>query len=295
MVTVATQPRRGLEESDAPARIARPRFAPYDPSMYAGYAGGVQRRHIEPSAATAAAVAALFVDQRERDALGLVMPRAEIQIVARFGPSTVGGVDVHAMGGRQSVHRKRLRRGQRALTARLHLGAAEAVLGVPASAIAGRIVSIEDLWGSAESRRLLDRLAGAPDMLDAAAALQSAIAERLAIGDGRRNGARLAVDAARRLTGANVTAVASDLGVSERHLRRVFRETVGVSPKAYAKLARFHRALRAAREGRQLGWASIAAESGYYDQAHLIADFRAIAGVTPQVFLGELAAARSLG
>ena len=93
-----------------------------------------------------------------------------------------------------------------------------------------------------------------------------------------------------------MNAVAVDLGVSERHLRRVFRETVGVSPKAFAKLARFHRALRAAREdaSRELGDAS-PPHAGYYDQAHLIAEFRAIAGVTPRALLGELRAAPLLG
>ena len=83
-------------------------------------------------------------------------------------------------------------------------------------------------------------------------------------------------------------AVASDLGVSERHLRRVFREAVGVSPKTFAKLTRFHRALNSAREKDEPAWASIAAAVGYYDQAHLIADFHAIAGTTPSAFLAEL-------
>jgi AraC-like DNA-binding protein len=92
-----------------------------------------------------------------------------------------------------------------------------------------------------------------------------------------------------------VTTVAADLGVSERHLRRVFRETVGVSPKTFARLARFHHALRAARDDGHAGWARIAADAGYYDQAHLIAEFRAIAGVTPQALLGELRAAPSVG
>ena len=85
-----------------------------------------------------------------------------------------------------------------------------------------------------------------------------------------------------------MNAVAVDLRVSERHLRRVFRETVGVSPKAFVRLARFRRALRAARHDDHASWASIAASTGYYDQAHLIAEFRAIAGVTPRAFLGEL-------
>jgi AraC-like DNA-binding protein len=179
--------------------------------------------------------------------------------------------------------------------ARLRLDASEAVLGVPASVIAGRIVALEDLWGDAATRRLYDRLVDAGDTVDAAAMLESAIAERLALADARRARAQLALDAADRLTSANVNAVAVDLGISERHLRRVFRETVGVSPKAFAKLTRFHRALRAAREDSHASWASIAAGAGYYDQAHLIAEFRAIAGVTPRALLGELRAAPPVG
>ena len=89
--------------------------------------------------------------------------------------------------------------------------------------------------------------------------------------------------------------VADDLGVSERHLRRVFRDAVGVSPKAFARLTRFRHAVRAARERTPASWASIAAAAGYYDQAHLIAEFRAIAGVTPRALLGELRAAPTVG
>lgn len=64
-----------------------------------------------------------------------------------------------------------------------------------------------------------------------------------------------------------------------------------MSPKTFAKVTRFLRALGAARERGHASWASIAAAAGDYDQAHLIAEFRAIAGVTPQASLGELLAA----
>jgi AraC-like DNA-binding protein len=259
------------------------------------YASAVHHDRITPSASTASAVAALFVFDCERDGPRVSIPRAEIQLVARFGPSARGGLDVHAFGGRQRVHRKLIRSGQRMAMARLHLGAPDAVLGVPASAMAGRIVALEDLWGDAATRRLYARLADARDTVDAAAILESAIAERLATGGRHHARAQLALAAADRLTSASVNAVAVDLGVSERHLRRVFRETVGVSPKAFAKLTRFHRALGAARADGHAGWASIAAAAGYYDQAHLIAEFRAIAGVTPRALLGELRAAPSVG
>jgi AraC-like DNA-binding protein len=193
------------------------------------------------------------------------------------------------------VHRKVLRSGQRVVMARLHLGATEAVLGVPASAIAGRIIALEELWGGETTRRLLDRFAEARDTFQAAKILESAIAEHLATagGHGARN--RLALAAADRLTNANVNAVAVELGVSERHLRRVFRETIGVSPKTFAKLTRFRRAVLAAREKTRASWATIAVAAGYYDQAHLIAEFRAIAGVTPMALLGELRRAQSIG
>jgi AraC-like DNA-binding protein len=240
-------------------------------------------------------VAALFVNEVDRDMQGVVIPRPEVHLVARFGPSAHGGLDVHALGGLQRVRRKHLRSGQRVAMARLHLGAAKAVLGVPDSAIAGRIVALEDLWGSATTRRLIDRLAHARDTFEAAAILEGAIAERFALAGAQRAGERLVLDAADRLLNANVHAVAVDLGVSERHLRRVFRETVGVGPKTFAKVTRFRRAVRAASAGNHASWATIAAAAGYYDQAHLISEFHAIAGVTPRALLGELRAAQSIG
>jgi AraC-like DNA-binding protein len=243
----------------------------------------------------ASAVAALFVDERNGDTRGVAIPRPEVHLVVRFGPATRRGLDVHALGGRQRLHRKLLPSG-RTVTARLRLGLAEAVLGVSASAMVGRAISLEDLWSDAMTRRLFDRLADARSTSEAAATLDGAIAERFASARERRGpGIQLALDAADRLTSASVSTVAADLGVSERHLRRVFRETTGLGPKAFAKVMRFRRAVRDARKERHPSWAGIAAAAGYYDQAHLITEFRAIAGVTPQALLGELRCAHSIG
>lgn len=194
------------------------------------------------------------------------------------------------------MHRKLIRGGQRSVSARLELGASSAVLGVPAPMLVGRIASLEQLWGRAATERLAERLASARQLTEAAAILEGAIAERFAMGSTRHaTRAQLALAAAERLTRANVNAVAFDLGVSERHLRRVFRDVVGVSPKVFSRLRRFRVALRAARVDAQASWASIAASAGYYDQAHLIAEFRAIAGVTPPALLSELRVAPAIG
>lgn len=213
----------------------------------------------------------------------------------RLGPMVPRGLEVHAFGARQKVHRKFIRGGHRTVTARIRLGASDVVLGVPPSEIAGRIVALADLWGDTAADRLHARLAEARDTTAAAAILESTIAERVAKAADRPTNVQLALAAAKKLGSAHVNAVAFDLGVSERHLRRVFHETIGVSPKAFTKLTRFHHALRAARAVARPGWASIAAAAGYYDQAHLIADFRSIAGVTPRAFVSELRTASSVG
>jgi AraC-like DNA-binding protein len=245
---------------------------------------------IAPSASTASAVAATLVYECDHDVPRVSIPRPETHLVVRFGPGTHSGLDAHALGVRQTVRRKLVHGGQRIIMARLHLGVTEAVFGVPAAAMAERIVALEELWGEAATRRLLDQLANARDTLAAAVILERTIAERHQSADARRAPVQLAIDAARKLTRAAVNTVAVDLGVSERHLRRIFRETLGVSPKAFTKLLRFERAVRAAREDDHPSWASIAASAGYYDQAHLIAEFRAIAGVTPRTLLSELRA-----
>lgn len=80
--------------------------------------------------------------------------------------------------------------------------------------------------------------------------------------------------------------VARDLGVSERHLRRVFTTEIGLSPRLFVRVRRFHRAvgaLRAAGAARGAGvsLAGIAADAGYADQAHFTRDAQALAGTTP--------------
>jgi AraC-like DNA-binding protein len=171
--------------------------------------------------------------------------------------------------------------------ARLRLGTHEAVFGVPPSALAEHAVPLKDLWGDAAAR-LADRLDRATDLDDAASILEQAIAERLVIVKSHDARTRLALEAAARLATARVNEVAEALGVSERNLRRIFRETIGMSPKEFARLTRFHRALHEARATGDVDWAGIAAATGYYDQAHLIADFREIVGVTPRALMNEL-------
>lgn len=214
------------------------------------------------------------------------LPYAEAHIALRLGPSARGGADLFVLGAHPRAQRKSVRGGHRGVIARLPLSAHQSVLGVAPAAVAGQIVALDELWGRAAVRELEDRLFSTRSLGDAAAILEGAVLARAPRPIDART--RLVVAAAERLAQQRVGTVADELGVSERNLRRVFAQVVGMSPKAYARLSRFHRAHRAARASQTVDWAAIAIEQGYCDQAHMIAEFRQLTGVTPAALLREV-------
>jgi AraC-like DNA-binding protein len=86
----------------------------------------------------------------------------------------------------------------------------------------------------------------------------------------------------------SIGALAEDLGWSRKHLIHRFRGQVGMPPKTVARLLRFHAALEQLKRSDGTRWVEIAHSCGYYDQAHLIRDFRDFAGCAPGEFLGRL-------
>jgi AraC-like DNA-binding protein len=171
----------------------------------------------------------------------------------------------------------------RAVILRFKPGWSAPLLGVAADALTDKIVPLDDIWGRSGGDLCVELLAARrlPEVLDR---LSHAIAVRT-----RQTfepaSARLARGAVRLLEGgeARVESVAEQLGVTGRHLRRAFTQSVGIGPKDFARTVRLQRAVRMAATSKD--WVRIAADAGYYDQAHLIADFRELVGLTPGAFL----------
>lgn len=86
---------------------------------------------------------------------------------------------------------------------------------------------------------------------------------------------------------SRVSTVCRELGVTERRLERMFATGLGVSPKQFARLARFLHACHLMRHRRTTTLAQMAQDAGYYDQAHCIAEFKAFAGMTPRAFMAD--------
>jgi AraC-like DNA-binding protein len=70
-------------------------------------------------------------------------------------------------------------------------------------------------------------------------------------------------------------------GLGKRSLQRIFSEYVGVSPKWVIRRYRLHELIEKLNSGEQMNWAQVAVELGYFDQAHLINDFKSIVGASP--------------
>jgi AraC-like DNA-binding protein len=78
-----------------------------------------------------------------------------------------------------------------------------------------------------------------------------------------------------------------EAGLSERNLQRYFLEYVGVTPKQFAKIARFNSVTRLLEEEAVLNWQDIFHKVGYFDQAHFIKDFKEITGVSPSQYFAN--------
>jgi AraC-type DNA-binding domain-containing proteins len=79
----------------------------------------------------------------------------------------------------------------------------------------------------------------------------------------------------------------SRTALSASQFQRRFTRQVGMTPKRYARLVRFNRALVARRNGPERSWTGILHELGYFDQAHFIREFRMFAGISPTSLSGD--------
>lgn len=177
------------------------------------------------------------------------------------------------------------RRPARVLGVRMHPTGAWAILGHSLHQLADRTSDLHVLLGRAAGE-LAERCAGTSSGVDRVRVTVAWLRGRLA-GDAapahpavRWIAGRIAESGGRE----SITGLRTATGLSDGRLVALFREQVGVTPKRLARIHRFDRALGLLTCS--VGpLARIAAEAGYYDQPHMNAEFRELAGRTPRELL----------
>lgn len=200
-----------------------------------------------------------------------------------------GGVTWHQgswiSGERQRPFRLTAPHGAHLVGIHFRPGGAYAFLRAPLSEVTGRVLDLRHFWPRAEELR--ERLAGAPGDAERFRLLEHTLLERWI--EERARGDEVVRLALERLgargSGGSVGAVATALGIGPRRLLRTFGARVGLGPKALQRVLRFQRLIRLLDRGAAPDWAGLAVRCGYFDQAHLIRDFRALSGVTPGAYL----------
>lgn len=164
------------------------------------------------------------------------------------------------------------------------IGGAFPFFGAPAHELHNVRTSLDSLWG-AGAAVIIEQVLAASTPDEKFDALEAALL-RAARSFERHPAVAFAVQSLSTSSAApGIGAVASALGMCERRFRDRFQSEVGMAPKLFARVQRFQAVIGAVHALEEVDWAKIAADCGYFDQAHFIHDFRAFSGFAPTEYL----------
>jgi AraC-like DNA-binding protein len=174
-------------------------------------------------------------------------------------------------------------------------GGAFPFLGFPAGELSNAHIDLAEIWkGHAEDLRA--QLVEAACPIERFRLLERNLFEHLVQPLEHHPAVSIALDAhSRRGASTRTRELARACGLSERRFIDVFRLEVGMTPKLFDRVRRFHRTLGKLGACQGVDWAALAAANGYFDQSHLIHDFREFTGICPMDYVGRIRSLQTLG
>ena len=154
----------------------------------------------------------------------------------------------------------------------------------PVSQMRDEHLSLDTLWGGSAVTDMRDRMLEAPTPQAKLRVLEEALSRQATrpLGESRHPAVDYALHNFSRVPQLETLARVTDrLSLSPRRFIQLFSEETGLTPKLYCRVIRFQYAVRLANEGANVNWSAVAADCGYFDQAHFIHDFKSFTGLRP--------------
>ena len=166
---------------------------------------------------------------------------------------------------------------------RFYSETAHLFLRYPISMINGNRVYLEDLWGPG-ARRIVEGLCEATDIAGRITLIEESLLQLLLRSPIRADGLlETSMQYIYECRGSlTIGTLAEKVNYSERNLRRIFQSELGVSPKELIRIIQFQSLLQELYRGTDATFTDVALKYGYYDQSHVIKNFKTYYGVSPR-------------
>lgn len=159
---------------------------------------------------------------------------------------------------------------------------------LPMSELHNLSVPLDAIWG-AEARELEEQMQELPILADKIMLLEARLIKHLLQ---QANPSVLRMEHNIRLinqqaANIQIDKLASEACLSRKQFERLFKEFIGVSPKQFLKTVRFQYSLYLQQHQMTENLTDLAIQSGYYDQAHMINDYKDLSGITPKKYFSD--------
>ncbi len=159
-------------------------------------------------------------------------------------------------------------------------GGLHRLVGIPMSELFDRGIPADLIFGNS-IKDLNGRLLNSTDLVESFNLIQNFLLSKMSINDGPVR-FEFAIQKLINADGNLPIEKVADLAcMSIRQFERLCQVRIGMSPKSFARIIRFSKAYRIRESHPDLSWISIAHHAGYFDQMHLIRDFKQFTGTTP--------------
>ena len=231
--------------------------------------------------------------ERSDPLLNTILPGTHVSLIINFGdvwatgrslPTSAALPRVCVLGAFTQPRILRVGRSVHAVGAVLPPMLTPSVFGVPASELVDRIVPLEDLWTRDDVQRLVASLAH----LEVRRCLWTLRQELVACIARPGNPDAVGQTAVQRIQlhagRVSIDDIARAHSLGRQEFARRFCAAAGLPPKLFARITRFQALVHALLATDVSRWASLSSAVGFYDQAHMINEFRTFAGSPPTVF-----------